>query len=521
MSRAGRRAGAALIFAASLGAPPARLAAQTVDTVIVENANIFEERDRSLIARWANALHITTSPSVIRRTLLLRAGEPYDSARAIESARALRALGVFRFVEVDTTRVATGLLALRVRTADGWSTQPEVGFAATDGDATWSVGFLERNLLGSATLLGVAYRHTPDRDGFELEFVNPNAVVRSGLLRGLYRRYSDGRRGEWTAGLPFRETRARWSLLTYGAAADERVLTFRGGALDTARHRDLTIVGLRGGIALTATTRDYVRLWVDALWRREDFSAVGDTAVPRSRFATVGGGVEIAHVRLKVLTQVNAYGRPEDFDLSQLLRLGVWAAPRAWGYPADRAGVGPEAAGQLSAVWRRGFALARAGGRGVIGPAGVDSGRVEAALTIVSQDLPRQTTVLHGEVVTARRPAPGGEYDLWLLERGPRLYGAHVFTGDRAAWVALEDRILVSDRWLGLVGVGVAPFAEWGGAWFGGDPRRAGANAGLALRLGSTRSTHGSVVELAAGWRFAGEGVEEGWAATIRSGVRW
>ena len=516
----GRHWCTALCAAVALGAPRA-LAAQTVDTVIVENANVFEERDRSVVARWANALHVTTSPAVIRRSLLLRPGEPYDSARAVESARALRALGVFRFVDVDTTRVGGGLLALRVRTADGWSTKPTVGFAATDGDATWSLGFLEQNLLGSATLLGVLYRDTPDRDGFELEFVNPNALVRSGLLRARYRHYSDGKRVDWTAGLPFRETAAPWSALTFGTVADERVLTFRGGVLDTITHHDVTTVGLRGGMSLTATTRDFVRVWADVQLRREDFSAESAGTVPRSRFATVGLGIEAAHVRIKVLRQVNAFGRPEDFDLSQYVRVGAWAAPRAWGYPADRAGIAPELAGQLSTLWRRGFAVVRAGGHGVLTAAGADSGRASAELTVVSQDLPGQTAVLHGEVALARRPAPGSEYDLWLQDKGPRLHGVHVFTGDRAMWLAFEDRVFIIDHWLGLVGVGVAPFVEWGGAWFAGDPRRTSADAGLALRLGAIRSTAGSVVELAGGWRFAGEGVAQGWAATIRSSARW
>ena len=66
--------------------------AQTIDTIVVESANVFDDADRNFAARWANALHITTSPWVIRRAILERPGEPYDSARAAESARNLRAL---------------------------------------------------------------------------------------------------------------------------------------------------------------------------------------------------------------------------------------------------------------------------------------------------------------------------------------------------------------------------------------------------------------------------------------------
>ncbi len=73
---------------------------QTVDTIVVDNRNIFDHANDGpgFVARLANALHVRTRASVIRRTLLVSPGQLYDSARVAESERALRALGVFRFV---------------------------------------------------------------------------------------------------------------------------------------------------------------------------------------------------------------------------------------------------------------------------------------------------------------------------------------------------------------------------------------------------------------------------------------
>lgn len=498
-----------------------RLAGQTVDTVIVENANIFDERDRRTVARWANAVHVTTSPWVIRRTILLRAGAPYDSARAIESARALRELGVFRRVAIDTLRV-DGRLGVRVRTADGWSTRPSFRFSATDGDATWALGARESNLLGSAIALGLQYRRTPDRSGIELDFLNPHFLTRNVILGLGYRDYSDGRRTEWVGGRPFRETVAPWALETFGEDSRERMLVFREGVLASTDRRYRTVVGMRGGFALTATTRNVVRLWGSVLWRREDYAPDTAGAIPgRSLFLSAGGGLEAIHVRLRVVEQFDSYARSEDVDLSQVLRVGVWAAPRAWGYPADRAGVGPSFAGQLSTVWHRGFGVLRARGWGVFTGAGLDSGRVEGAATVASQFLPRQTLIVHVEGGAAENPAPGGEYDLWDTRRGPRLFGAHVFSGTRRAWAVLEDRIVVADDWLGLMGVGLAPFLEWGGAWYASDPQRVGGNAGLALRIGPTRSARASTVEVAGGWRFGTGWDSHRWALTVRTAFRF
>src|SRR2546430_3024784 len=121
--------------------PSIRLSAQTIDTIVVVNHNIFDlEGDApGFLARLANRLHVTTRAGVIRRTLLVNPGDRYDSARVAESERALRSLYVFSRVRLDTTRIA-GRLALRVTTSDGWSTKPQLGYSSAGGDATWLAG---------------------------------------------------------------------------------------------------------------------------------------------------------------------------------------------------------------------------------------------------------------------------------------------------------------------------------------------------------------------------------------------
>ena len=213
---------------------------------------------------------------------------------------------------------------------------------------------------------------------------------------------------------------------------------------------------------------------------------------PRSTFGAVGAGVDVGHVRFNVLERFNSYARREDVDLSQLLHVGVWAAPRAWGYPSERAGVGPELSGQVSALWRGGFAVLRGGANGVYTAAGLDTARVTGSFTVASQNLRRQTLILHLEGGALRRPKPGAEFDLWVLEKGPRVFGIHQFTGTRMLWLALEDRILVRDELWGLVGLGIAPFFDYGGAWWYGDePTRLGGDVGLALRMGPTSGEPG------------------------------
>src|SRR2546428_341787 len=398
------------------GSPAVRPAdPQTIDTVIVENRNIFDREDAApdWVAHLANKLHMRTRQWVIRKRLLLNRGDPFDLARVEESERALRNLGVFRQVRVDTVRQADGKLALRAVTADGWSTQPQASFTSVGGDNTWEVGFIERNFLGTATELALIYGRNPDRSRLDLEFINPHFFSRRTLINARYSDLSDGHRGQWQFGLPFHETAAPHSVETYGELAHERVLRFRDAVLlDSTSHR-LFRVGLMAGIAAAATTHKYARIWGGWEWRREDFGATDSSRVPYSVFTTVRAGVELGAVRFRVLEHFNSYARREDVDLSPTLRAGI----------VLQSGVGYEFSGQTSAVWKRGFAVVR-----------------------------------------------------------------------------------------------VAPFLDYGGAWYRDEAARQGGDAGLSLRFGPTRAVRGEAVEVAFGYRF-GQGVQgRRWAVTLRKG---
>ncbi len=495
--------------------PLSRLTAQTdstrpvqqIDTIIIQNGNIFDHEDAApdWVANLANRLHMRTRQSVIRSRLLLNPGDPFDPARLEESERALRTLGVFRLVRVDTLRAQPGdKLAIRAVTADGWSTQPQANYSNVGGDQTWELGFIERNFLGTATQLAVVYGVNPDRTHLNLAFINPHFVGRRTLLRAKYAALSDGNQGEWLFGLPFHETAAPHSVMTYGQTADERVLSFRDDSLILTQWHRLLRVGITGGIALHPNSHTYQHLWAGWEWRREDFADSGTTPFPRSLFTTVRAGIDVGSVRFRVLEHFNSYARREDVDLSTSMRLGA----------VIESGVGYEAHAQTSAVWKKGFVMVQADATG----GGLDSTRTRAGMTVVSQNIDRHTLIAHGEAGLLTNPKPGREFDPWLEQRNPRLFGIHDFTGTRMTWFVLEDRILVADNMLGLMALGLAPFIDYGGAWYADEPPRQGGNVGTSLRFGPTRAVQGEAVELAFGYRF-GQGMKgKRWAFTLRQG---
>jgi len=493
-------------------APPA-----TVDTIVVVNHNVFstDAHAAGFLARLVNALHMTTRPWVIRHTLLVNQGDRYDSARVVESERALRALYIFSRVRVDTGRV-DGRLALRAATTDGWSTKLQVGFSSAAGDVSWMAGIVEDNFLGTATSLAAVHSHTPDRSIDDLRFLSPHFLGRRTRLALGYGNKSDGSSVSWSLGIPFYETTARRALTAEGSGGSEQVLVFRDGVLDTTlEHRTLRFGGT-GGVALHATSRDYVRLWVSGQWRREVYGPVTAAVLPDSAFGLVGTGLDVSHVRFLVLQRLVSFARREDADISQLAHIGVWVAPRAWGYPARQAGVGVEASVQLAAPWHGGFAVINGSGDGVFTAGGPDSGRVSGALTVVSQDLRGQTLILHLGGARLRRAPTGFQLDLSERQNGPRVFGIHAFTGTRMAWLALEDRVVLADEIWGLFGLGVAPFFDYGGAWYANERPRLDGDIGLSVRIGPTRSGRAVAGEIAIGYRFGAGLTGRRWGVAVR-----
>ena len=102
------------------GRLPARTAAPIIDTIVVVNQNIFDDNDLEALpylARIANALHVKTQASVIRRTILFNQGDPYDSARGQRA----RCAGV-RIPAGAWTPSTCATAGAAGATEDGWST---------------------------------------------------------------------------------------------------------------------------------------------------------------------------------------------------------------------------------------------------------------------------------------------------------------------------------------------------------------------------------------------------------------
>jgi outer membrane protein assembly factor BamA len=167
--------------------------------------------------------------------------------------------------------------------------------------------------------------------------------------------------------------------------------------------------------------------------------------------------------------------------------VGLTVAPRALGYQDD--GIVPFLSLQTGFGRPASFVQLTGSAEGRYTRAGLDSGSVHLAGTAYFQPGPRHLAVVHGSIGWMERPAPGAEFDLGGTRGGPRGFRQHFFTGDRAFFTSAEYRYTVTNDFLKLTAIGLAGWVDYGGAWYGGSPRRAMASVGTGLRFGWTRAT--------------------------------
>ena len=484
------------IAALAAGLCPVLLQAQTsadsarvVHAIDIRRHDVFSPSETTgFLPRLANSLHFTTRPSVVRRELLFRPGQPYDSLSVAETARNLRSLGVFRAVTIDSIRTDSGLV-VQVTTRDGWSTRPITNLNTTGSTVVPTIGVEERNLLGSATYLSVRYRIHPDRSNLTTSFRQPRLFAGRVGVGLQYTHLSDGDLFYGQVSKPFfsLSTRSAWEVS--GEARKETILRFFEGEQEPriVLQRRYAVGGAAAAWALRAEPTGYLRLGVRGQIRREDYAdeAAVDT-MARTTTGAIGPFLQWRAARFLVSSGLEGFGREEDVDVSTTVSLGAQATPRAFGYEED--GVVPYLTVRTGFGRPRGFVQLMATGLGRFTAAGLDSGYVHLGGTAFLLPGRKHLAVLHGAVGWQHKPRPGAEFDLGL-GLGPRIFQEHGFTGDRAFFTSAEYRWTATENFLNLTALGLAGFVDYGGAWYNGSPRRTGFDFGIGIRAGLTRTT--------------------------------
>lgn len=149
-----------------------------ISNIFIDNHDIFdlEQLEQGTAIRWAyslaNALHVRTTKSFIRRELLFEVGDCLDRLRLEESGRILRQYGFIASADVFAVAQPDGTYHVVVDTQDEWTTKIDLGIAFDDGLQLEVLDITEENLLGQGILAGAFIRKRRERDdrGLLLQF---------------------------------------------------------------------------------------------------------------------------------------------------------------------------------------------------------------------------------------------------------------------------------------------------------------------------------------------------------------
>jgi hypothetical protein len=171
------------LAAAATGAVPSVAAAQIgrpdtasqvcpdgrITSIFVDNHSIYDvdQVGDPGVLGWvygaANALHVKTRASFIRRELLFRVGDCYDPLLVEESGRLLRGYAFLARADVFAVDQPDGSKHVVVDTQDEWTTRVDLGLSFEDGLRVEALEVSEENVAGQGILASVFFRQRKER----------------------------------------------------------------------------------------------------------------------------------------------------------------------------------------------------------------------------------------------------------------------------------------------------------------------------------------------------------------------
>ncbi|HVR28623.1 MAG TPA: hypothetical protein VMS86_03730 [Thermoanaerobaculia bacterium] len=531
-----------------------------------------DSRPPRLPYRLANRIHVNTRPSVLERELLFGSGDPFDPRTLEESERRLRQHSTVYDACIAPVRVRGREVDVMVVTRDVWTLGARAGFRRSGEATTVQFGLEDANFLGSGRLVDLAYVDDPDRTERRLRYQDPALFGTRAELALKVAERSDGHRYTLDAERPFFSFDARWSAGTRLVSDQALIKLYSRGEVTDRFVQESTFLEVRGGLSPGYTGSGAHRFLAGFTWDERRFhdapagldplappgpfgpaelgpggrlgpggAAPGPSAGPLTRRRLDSPRERAEGPRSSTPTpgsRTVAYpwvgwqwvedGFVERHDMDRLARTEDWNLGAQW---SARAGWSSAAWGAdsdqaiLSLDWRQGAATRR--GRHVVlfgawGEGRFDTDSTEnlvagARVRHYFSNFGRHQLTTSVQLDAARNLDP--ETQLLLGgDNGLRGYPMRFRDGDRRLLASVEQRFYTDLEVLDLFHVGAAVFVDAGRAWYAGTrPGEADEtlrDIGVGLRLGSSRSSQGTMIHLDVAFPLDGRSGE-------RRGVQW
>jgi hypothetical protein len=336
-----------------------------IEAIDIVALDVFDERDP--IPDFVNVLHTTTREQVIRRELLLEAGEPYSSAAAHETARNLRDLPQLSIVLVVPTRGTTpDSVRVLVITKDVWSLRLNWALQSSNAHInSLALNPSEENLFGTHAVVGALFLLDPATYSLGLSLSHRRllgshelAVVSANFVRNRATGAAEGSFGEFRYGQPLYSLDTQWSWGTSILWRKDIARHFVGVRVGTFQNTGIPLVydrdALYGGYELVRSFGHRFKYdlsfgveAVRSVARARDLSAYAPAAVARF----IANWLPVSEQRISPFAQVHVHrtdfnsrieletlGLQEDFRRGHDLLLRAYAASSAVSSTRDLVG---------------------------------------------------------------------------------------------------------------------------------------------------------------------------------------
>ena len=481
-------------------------AGAVIGEIRITAENVFDTNDPKedyLLFRWANALHISSRPSVIRRALLFKPGDVV-SVRAIEETeRLLRSNNYLYDVRFRPVAYHDGVVDIEVMTRDTWSIEFGLRASRAGGANTGGFEITDRNLLGTGTTVSLGSSNTVDRTSNHFEFANDRAFDTWTSVKYSHATNSDGHSDAASVVRPFYALDARWAAGVSASQFDRIDSIYNAGnVVSQYRHRQ-NAAEVSGGWS-AGLIEGWVQRYSIGVSASDDAYVTEPDLVAPPQLPTdqrlIGPFVryELVEDRFDKQLNRNLIGRPEFFalGLSSTVQLG-WAST-GWGSSLD--------ALLYRASISRGFEPAP--GQTLMADANIAGqlvdGRVRRQVAGVDSQyyLPQGSRWLFFAGGAADVLTNPDVNDTLLLggDNGLRGYPLRYQSGTRRALFTLEERFFTDIYLWRLFRIGGAAFADVGRAWGGDNVNTVNpgwlSDVGFGLRIAAARSATGSILHV-------------------------
>jgi outer membrane protein assembly factor BamA len=486
--------------------------------------DIFPESKTGFPYGQLNKLKANTKQSVVRRELLFKEGDEFDSFKLQESERVLRTLGYLRRVKI-TPKADGNFVDIKVQVQDTWTFVPQFSYSTGVGRTRYAVGIAESNLLGYGKRAEIFYEEDENRSIIEGVWDDNRVFGSDQRLVAAYFDRSDGQRTLLSLSNPIRSLLddKSWQVVSDTSNSIGRLFEngdesyiFRQRLADlSARYtfsfgnpeKDLQRYGFGYGYQEArfsqADAKDYLDLDLDPGKVSNDAAGLADDR----RFT--GPVLSFQDLRPYYISRnyIDRFDRVEDYNLGQDFSLTFFMAPAFLGSKDD--------ALLFSSNYARGYKFnessfirgeAGVGGRYSTGGFADLIARLEGKYYYVLGPLYLKRLFLGRHTLASNFFMDYG-YDLdadrqFTMggDNGVRGYEARTFTGDKRLVLNLEDRVHIVDDLFRFLSLGTAAFFDVGGASYDNlgtlISDQLYPDVGIGLRFGFPRSTGGGIMRI-------------------------